>query len=135
MTDPIETDVEAIVNAAVAKALAAQGAPVVSAEAAAANVAAVNALRNQPAIGENQALTSNPHPDAVEGVHGTAVVVSVGEPDGDEVITPVNPVVTPDPTVVVPAASTVSGNPVPVGSPAVGASAYVPVATDPVTGA
>ena len=122
MTDPIETDIEAYVNTAVAKALAAQGAPVVTPEAAAASVAAVTALRNQPAVGENQALTSNPHPDAVPGINGTAVVVSVGEPDSDE---PVAPVVVPP---------VVSTAPVPT-STNVGTATYVPVTIDPVTGA
>ena len=136
----LDVDIKALIDKRVAEALAKQGAPVVSAEAAAANVAAVNALRNQPAIGENQALTSNPHPDAVEGVHGTAVVVSVGEPDGDEVVTPVNPVVTQDPTIVVPAAFTGTGSApyVPITDPASGGPVTAGNATvnvDPVTGA
>lgn len=131
MTDPIETDIEAYVNAAVAKALVAQGAPVVSPEAAAASVAAVTALRNQPAVGENQALTSNPHPDAVAGISGTAVVVSVGEPDNDEsvVATSVGPAVTTQSNVGVTATA-----PVPTPT-SVGTATYVPVTTDQVTGA
>lgn len=114
----IDQDVQAVVDAAVARALAAQGAPVLTAEEQAASDAAVLALRNQPHPMENQAFTSNPV-DPANTAPGTAVTVAVGDNDSDDVIAP-----------------TPTGSPVPgttdVTNPAVVTPA--PVSSDPVTG-